>query len=99
MTVMSNVANARLPHLDDGGEGGPAAGATQPRERGGHYFLSDCSVAGTIKEGDKKVIFHDDRHERREVESRHGLISCGVSADEGGTTVTGGKPYFQGYSP
>lgn len=64
--------------------------------RGGHYFLSDCSVAGTIKEGDKKVIFHDDRHERREVESSHGLISCGVSADEGGTTVTGGKPYFPG---
>lgn len=63
---------------------------------GGHYFLSDCSVAGTIKEGDKKVIFHNDRHERRQVESSHGLISCGVSADEGGTTVMGGKPYFPG---
>lgn len=46
---------------------------------GGHYFLSDCSVAGAIKEEDKKVIFHYDRHERRDVESSHGLISCAVS--------------------
>lgn len=36
-------------------------------------------MANAIKEADKKGIFHSDRHERREVESSHGLISCGVS--------------------
>lgn len=60
---------------------------------GGHYFLSDCSVAGEIKEADKKVIFHYDRHERREVESSHGLISCGVSG-QGRDNSEGRKARF-----
>lgn len=74
MTVMRNVANAGLPHLD-GCPRGPAAGAARPD--GGDRF--SCSVAGAIKEGDKKVIFYYDRHEQRGVKSSHGLISCGVN--------------------
>lgn len=52
MTVMRNVANARLSHLD----GGLGALLQELQElqglTGGHYFLSDCSVAGAIKDGD-----------------------------------------------
>lgn len=96
MTVMRNVANARLPHLD----GGPGDLLRELHGlTGGHYFLSDCSVAGAIKEGDKKAIFHYDRHERREVESSHGLISCGVSG-RGRDDSDGEKSHiFQGFSP
>lgn len=54
MTVMRNAANAKLPHRD----GGPGGLLQAPHGlTGGHYFLSDCSVAGVIKEGDKKGNF------------------------------------------